>query len=54
MAFDEEPEYAAFLERARTAMAPTAFDEARTAGRALSQSDAVAIALAEKPLRGSD
>ncbi len=54
MAFDEEPEYAAFLELARTAMAPTAFEEARTAGRALSQSDAVAVALAEKPLPGSD
>jgi predicted ATPase/class 3 adenylate cyclase len=51
MAFDEEPEYAAFLERARTAMAPTAFEEAWTAGGALSQSDAVAVALAENPWR---
>ena len=49
MAFDEEPEHAAYLERLRTAMAPVAFEAAWTAGRALSQSEAVALALAEKP-----
>ena len=46
MAFDEEPEYDAYLERARAAMAPSAFEGARTEGRALSQSDAVTAALA--------
>lgn len=46
MAFDEEPEHAAYLERLRAAMAPAAFDAAWAAGRALSQSDAVALAVA--------
>ena len=35
----------AFLDRVRAAMTPPAFDEAWAAGRALSQSDAVALAL---------
>jgi predicted ATPase len=45
MAFDEEPEHAASLERLRGAMTPAAFDAAWTTGRGLSQSDAVALAL---------
>ena len=49
MAFDEEPEHAAYLERLRAAMTPVAFDEAWAAGQALSQADAVALALAEEP-----
>ena len=49
MAFDEEPEHAALLERLRAAMTPAAFEDAWTAGRALSQPDAVALALAEEP-----
>lgn len=46
MAFDEEPELAAYVERLRAAMTPAAYEAAWAAGRALSQSDAVALALA--------
>jgi len=46
MAFDEEPELAAYLERLRAAMTPAAFEEAWAAGQALSQPDAIALALA--------
>ena len=53
MAFDEEPEHAAFLERARGAMETSAFDAAWAAGLALSQADAVAFALAEREGRHS-
>jgi tetratricopeptide (TPR) repeat protein len=45
-AFDEEPEYDAVLARLRDAVAPAAFDAAWSAGRALPQADAVALALA--------
>ena len=45
MAFDEEPEHAAALERLRAARAPELFDSAWSAGQALSQSEAVALAL---------
>ena len=45
MAFDEEPEYAAALDRLRAAMGDSTFDAASSAGRAMSQADAVAIAL---------
>ena len=45
MAFDEEPEDNAAMERLRGAMAPAAFEDAWAAGRALSQPDAVALAL---------
>jgi len=51
MAFDEEPEHAASLERLRAEMTNARFDEAWTAGRALSQSDAVELALAAEALR---
>ncbi len=47
MAFDEVPEHAAFLERARQALDPTGFDRAWTAGVALSQADAVALAMTD-------
>ena len=49
MAYDEEPELAAYIERLRATMTTAAFEEAWTAGQALSQSDAVALALAEEP-----
>jgi tetratricopeptide (TPR) repeat protein len=49
MAFDEEPEHAASLERLRAAMTAAAFEEAWAAGRALPQSDAVALALTGDP-----
>jgi hypothetical protein len=45
MAFDEEPEYAAALDRLRAAMGDSPFDAASSAGRAMSQAEAVAIAL---------
>ncbi len=47
MAYDEEPELAAYLERLRGAMAPDAFEAAWSSGQALPQADAVALALAE-------
>ena len=47
MAFDEEPEYLGSLERLRAALMPAAFEDAWAAGRALSQADAVALALAD-------
>ena len=47
MAFDEEPEYVASLERLRAAMMPAAFEHAWATGRALSQADAVALAAAD-------
>ena len=46
MAFDEEPEHAAALDRLHATMTDAGFGEAWTAGRALSQSDAVELALA--------
>ena len=46
MAFDEEPEHAASLERLRATMPPAAFEDAWTAGGSLSQPDAVALARA--------
>ncbi len=46
MAFDEEPEHVSSLARLRASMAPAAFEDAWAAGRTLSQSDAVALALA--------
>ena len=49
MAFDEEPEHAASIERLQTALAPVVFDDAWAAGQALSQTEAVALALAEEP-----
>ncbi len=45
MAFDEEPEYAAYAARVRAALPPAAFDTATTAGRAMSVRDAVAFAV---------
>jgi tetratricopeptide (TPR) repeat protein len=48
MAFDEEPEHAASLERLRATMTVAGFEEAWTAGRASSQSDAVELALARE------
>ena len=53
MAFDEEPEHAAALERLRTVMTEAALEEAWAAGRALSQSNAVALALAGEAEQGS-
>ena len=47
MAFDEEPEYIAAVERLRAAMMPAAFEGAWAAGRSLSQADAVALAVAD-------
>ena len=46
MAFDEEPELAASLDRLRGDMTEAAFADAWAAGRAMSQPDAVAMALA--------
>jgi predicted ATPase/class 3 adenylate cyclase len=45
MAFDEEPEYAASLDRLRAAVGEAAFDAAWSAGRAMPQAEAVAFAL---------
>ena len=47
MAFDEEPEYLASLERLRAALMPAVFESAWATGRALSQADAVTLALAD-------
>ncbi len=44
MAFDEEPEHVTELERLRAALTPGEFESGWAAGRALSQSDAVALA----------
>ena len=44
MAFDEEPEYLASVERLRAALIPAVFEGAWAAGRGLSQVDAVALA----------
>ena len=49
MAFDEEPELAASLERLRAAMTSAAFENAWAAGRVMSQPDAVTFALAREP-----
>ena len=46
MAFDEEPDYTAALDRLRAGMTEAAFADAWAAGRAMSQPDAVALALA--------
>jgi non-specific serine/threonine protein kinase len=53
MAFDEEPEHAASLERLRSMMTDAGFEAAWTVGRALSQSDAVELALAGEAQQGS-
>jgi predicted ATPase/class 3 adenylate cyclase len=45
MAFDEEPEHAAALDRLHTTMGEAAFEDAWLAGRSMSQQDAVAAAL---------
>jgi predicted ATPase/class 3 adenylate cyclase len=45
MAFNEEPEYAASIDRLRATMSAAAFDDAWSAGRAISQAEAVAFAL---------
>ena len=47
MAFDEEPEYVASLERLRAALMPAVFENAWATGRELSQADAVALAVAD-------
>jgi hypothetical protein len=47
MAFDEEPEYVASLERLRSVLMPVAFEHAWATGRGLSQAEAVALALAD-------
>jgi hypothetical protein len=46
MAFDEVPEYLESVERLRASMDAETFDRAWTDGRSISQSDAVALALA--------
>ncbi len=46
-AMEEVPEFEAFVERARAAVPGAAFDLAWEAGRATSQADAVALAVAE-------
>jgi hypothetical protein len=46
MAFDEEPDYTAALGRLHAEMTQAAFADAWTAGSAMSQTDAVALALA--------
>ena len=46
MAFDEEPEYNAAKDRLREAMTTSSFADGWAAGRAMSQPDAVALALA--------
>jgi predicted ATPase/class 3 adenylate cyclase len=45
MAFDEEPELAAVIDRLRAAVATETFDAAWAAGRTLTQAEAVALAL---------
>jgi predicted ATPase len=45
-AFEEEPEHAGHLERLRRALTTAAFDDGWAAGHGLSQSEAVALALA--------
>ncbi|HEU0244698.1 MAG TPA: hypothetical protein VFQ75_12395, partial [Candidatus Limnocylindrales bacterium] len=45
MAFDEEPEHAAALEALGAALPPTAFADAWAAGRAMTQAEAVALAV---------
>jgi hypothetical protein len=47
MAFDEEPEYVASLERLRAALMTAAFENAWATGRVLPQADAVALAVAD-------
>ena len=47
MAFDEEPEYDAALDRLRATLTPAGFEDGWAAGRALSQSDAVALAIGD-------
>ena len=44
LAFDEEPEFAGFVERTRAALGPTAFEAAWAEGRTMSQAEAVALA----------
>ena len=44
LAFDEEPEFERFVERARAALSGAAFEAAWAEGRAMSQADAVALA----------
>jgi len=46
MAFDEEPEYAAAVDGVRETMGEAAFDAAWSAGSAMPQADAVALAVA--------
>ena len=46
MAFDEEPEHAEFMGRLQGSLTPASFQRAWAAGRALSQPDAVALAVA--------
>jgi len=46
MTMDEAPEHSGYLERLRTSLNPDAFEEAWIAGRSMSQSDAVALAVA--------
>jgi len=46
MAFDEEPEYFAAIERLRAGLMTAVFEDAWASGRRLSQADAVALALA--------
>jgi hypothetical protein len=46
MAFDEVPEYTASLDRLRASMDAATFDRAWADGRSMSQTDAVALALA--------
>jgi hypothetical protein len=46
MAFDEAPEYAEFVARARGSLDPAAFDPAWAAGRTMALAEAVALALA--------
>ncbi len=45
MSFDEEPEYAAYVERLREAMPASELEAAWSIGRSLSQADAVALAV---------
>jgi tetratricopeptide (TPR) repeat protein len=46
MAFDEEPEHVAALDRLRAGMTPVAFLDLWSAGRGMSQAEAVALAIA--------
>jgi hypothetical protein len=46
-AFTEEPEQTEYVERLRTALGAPAFEAAWAAGRALSQADAVTLAIAD-------